>query len=55
MDDKNLDFIDVSDEKQEIKKDKFMTGIYISLIVLVVLGLATYLFGYQLLKPFIKV
>lgn len=55
MDDKKMDFIDVSDKMPEKKKDKFMTGIYISLIVLVVLGLTVYLFGYQLLKPFIKV
>lgn len=50
-----VDFIDVSDDIIVQKKDKFMTGIYISLIVLVILGLFVYFFGYEILKPFIKV
>lgn len=52
MDD--FEMIDVSDEVKK-KQDKFMKGIYISLIVLVVLGLLVYFLGYDLLKPFIKV
>lgn len=50
---KEMEMIDVSDGEK--KKDKFMIGIYISLAVLVVLGLAIYFFGYNILKPFIKV
>lgn len=49
----DMEMIDVSDTPK--KKDKFMMGIYISLIILVVLGLLTYFFGYGLLKPFIEV
>lgn len=49
----DMNIIDVSDEKEN--KDKFMVGIYISIIVLVLLGVITYFFGYELLKPFIKV
>ena len=53
----DMDIIDVSDNNFEPKKkkDKFMMGIYISLIVLVLLGLLVYFFGYDLLKPFIKI
>ncbi len=51
----DMDFIDVSEEKKVKKKDRFMTLIYILLIILVVLGLITYFFGYELLKPLIKV
>ena len=50
---KEMEMVDVSDGEK--KKDKFMIGIYISLTVLVVLGLAIYFFGYNILKPFIKV
>lgn len=52
-----MEMIDVSEStnKDAKKKDEFMTCIYISLIVLVVLGLITYFFGYDLLKPFIEV
>ena len=50
----DMDIIDISDDNKE-KKDKFMVGIYISLIVLVVLALITYFFLYDVLKPFIKV
>lgn len=53
MDD--MELIDVSDDKIEKKKDKFMIVIIILLIILVVLGLLTYFFGYDLLKPYIKV
>ena len=53
MDD--MELIDVSDDKIEKKKDKFMIVIIILLIILVVLGLLTYFFGYDLLKPFIEV
>lgn len=49
----DMDFIDVSDNVK--KKDKFMIGVYVSLLVLVVLGLVVYFFGYDVLKPFIKV
>ncbi len=45
--------VDVSEEKK--KTDKFMIGIYISLIVLIILGLIVYFFGYEFLKPYIKV
>lgn len=53
----DMEMIDVSEftNKDFRKKDRFMTYIYISLIVLVVLGLLTYFFGYDLLKPFIEV
>ena len=37
------------------KKDKFMIGVYISLIVLVVFTIIIYFFGYELFKPIIKV
>ena len=52
-----MDFIDVSDEdiKVEKKKDKFMIFVYTSLVLLVILGSVIYFFGYDLLKPFIKV
>lgn len=62
MDD--MQMVDVSDNTQKKdeskknnkkKKDKFMIGIYIALIVLVVLGSLVYFFGYDLLKPYIKV
>ncbi len=53
MQNKNMEMIDVSENVK--KKDKFMVIIYISLIVLVLLGTLTYFFGYDLLKPFIKV
>jgi len=49
----DMEMIDVSESIN--KKDKFMIGIYISLIMLVILGLLTYFFGYNLLKPFIEV
>lgn len=48
-----MDFIDVSEEKKE--KDKFMMGIYISLIVLVVFGLLIYFFGYNIFAPYITI
>ena len=52
----DMEMIDVSEStnKDVKKKDKFMTYIYISLVILVVLGLLTYFFGYDLLKPFIE-
>lgn len=54
--DNNVEVLEIIEEKQETKKqDKFMLGIYISLIVLVVLGLLIYFFGYEIFKPFIKV
>ena len=37
------------------KKDKFIFGIYISLIILVLLTTIIYFFGYELFKPIIKV
>lgn len=51
----DMNLIDVSDEKETKKKDQFLIGVYISLILLVVLGLVVYFFGYDLLKPIIKV
>jgi len=54
--DNNIEVLEILDDTPETKKkDKFMFGIYISLIVLVVLGLLIYFFGYELFKPFIKV
>lgn len=50
---KDMEMIDVSEAPK--KKDKFMIGIYISLIVLVILGLLVYFFGYEFLKPYIEV
>ncbi len=54
-----LQMVDVSDSenKKETKKkkDKFMLGIYISLAVLIILGLVVYFFGYDILKPYITV
>lgn len=51
-----LDMVDVSEDTNKvIKKDKFMIGIYISLIILVVAGLLIYFFGYELFEPFIEV
>ena len=49
-----FEMIDVSDEVKK-KQDKFMKGIYISLAILLVLGLLVYFFGYEVLKPFIRV
>jgi len=54
----NMDFIDVSDDvvtENKKKKDVFMIFVYTSLILLVILGSIIYFFGYELLKPFIKV
>ena len=48
-----MDFIDISDTKKE--KDKFMIGIYVSLIVLVVFGLLIYFFGYNFFAPYITI
>ena len=47
----DMQMIDISEKK----KDKFMMGIIISLIVLVVLATLIYFFGYDLFKNFIKV
>lgn len=49
----DMEMVDVSEDVK--KKDKFMIGIYISLVVLVILGLIVYFFGYNLFEPFIKV
>lgn len=51
----NTEKKDESKRNNKKKKDKFMIGIYIALIVLVVLGSLVYFFGYDLLKPYIKV
>lgn len=51
----DMDFVDISEGESVKKKDKFMICIYISLIVLVVLSSAIYFFGYDVLKPYIKV
>ena len=48
-----MDFVDVSEEKKE--KDSFMLGIYISLVVLVILGLIVYFFGYGIFESLITV
>lgn len=54
MDD--FELIDVSDNATSTKKkDKFMLGIYISLIILILLTIILYFFGYELFKPYIKV
>lgn len=49
----DMKMIDVSDFSKG--KDKFILGVYIALILLVVLGLITYFFGYDLLKSYIEV
>ncbi len=52
----NMEFVDVSEDTKKVKKnDKFIKGIYISLLVLVILGCLVYFFGYNILKPYIKV
>ena len=52
----NMEILDFEEKKDDIKKtDTFMKKIYISLIILVVLGLLIYFFGYNIFKPFIKV
>lgn len=54
MDD--FELIDVSDNVTSTKKkDKFMLGIYISLIILILLTIILYFFGYELFKSYIKV
>lgn len=54
--DNNIEVLDIIDDQNKIKKkDKFMFGIYLSLVILIVLGLLIYFFGYELFKPFIKV
>ncbi len=52
MNENDIEILELPEEK---KKDKFMIGIYISLIILVILGLLVYFFGYNLVKDFIKV
>ena len=49
----DMAMIDVSDSSKG--KDKFILGVYIALILLIVLGLITYFFGYDLLKSYIEV
>ncbi len=51
----DMKLVDVSEDNKINKSDLFMRGIYISLIVLLVLGLVIYFFGYEVLKPIIKV
>jgi len=51
----DMQIVDVSDDAPITKKDVFMKCIYISLIVLIVLGTLVYFFGYNILKPFIEV
>lgn len=51
----DMKLVDVSEDNKINKSDLFMKRIYISLIVLLVLGLVTYFFGYEVLKPIIKV
>ena len=50
-----MELVDEKKKKTVKKKDRFMLFVYISLILLIVLGLITYFFGYDLLKPIIKV
>jgi hypothetical protein len=49
----DMEMIDVSDSSKG--KDKFIIWVYIALILLIVLGLITYFFGYDLLKSYIEV
>lgn len=51
----DMKLVDVSEDNKINKSDLFMRGIYISLIVLLVLGLVIYFFGYEVLKPIIRV
>ena len=56
MKDEKMEILDFEQVKTEVKKtDTFMKKIYISLIILVVLGLLIYFFGYNIFRPFIKV
>lgn len=56
MDGENMEILDFEEKKDNVKKkDTFMKKIYISLIILVALGLLIYFFGYNVFKPFIKV
>lgn len=56
MNDENMEILDFDEKKEEQKKqDTFMKKIYISLVILIVLGLLVYFFGYNIFKPFIKV
>lgn len=56
MNNENMEILDFEQDKTNIKEpDTFMKKIYISLIILVVLGLLIYFFGYNIFKPFIKV
>lgn len=48
-----MEFVDVSDGVKT--KDKFMIGIYVSIVVLIILAILIYFFGYDVLKPFIRV
>ena len=49
----DMELVDVSDGVKT--KDKFMIGIYVSILILVILALLIYFFGYNVLKPFIRV
>ncbi|GEM_PF-4107095 len=49
----DMEFVDVSDGVKT--KDKFMIGIYVSIVVLIILAILIYFFGYDVLKPFIRV
>lgn len=51
----DMDFVDISGSEKPKNKDTFMIYIYISLIVLLVLSFIVYFFGYDILKPYIKV
>ena len=52
--DENLEILDVSDNKEENKKDCVRNFIIISVIVVVGLFIIVYFFGYNVLKPYRK-
>lgn len=49
-----MDFVDISEDSKP-KKDIFMRIVIISLILLIVLAILTYFFGYDLVKNYIKI
>ena len=49
-----MDFVDISEDTNK-KKDKFLIFVIVSLSFLVISFLLIYFFGYEILKPYIKV
>lgn len=55
MGDEKVEILNLNEKKSVNKPDRFMRIIYISLVLLVLLGTLIYFFGYNLFKPFITV